>query len=83
LATQTQARKSSDFLATLLFYDFDDIWIPFERIIQDIGEYCEHIFLSDEGGEDRIQSFEYLQSNFLPGGTIERACQLDKSRKIL
>lgn len=26
----------------------------FERIIQDIGEYCEHIFLSDEDGEDRI-----------------------------
>jgi len=55
----------------------------FERIIQDIGEYCEYIFLSDEGDSDRMQSFEYLQSNFLPGGTIERAFQSDKTRKIL
>jgi spectinomycin phosphotransferase len=47
----------------------------FERIIQDIGEYCEQIFLSGEGGEDRAQSFEYLQANFLPNGTIEKACQ--------
>ena len=45
----------------------------YERIIEDIGVYCEQIFLSDEGGEDRIRSFEYLQSNFLPNGTIERA----------
>jgi spectinomycin phosphotransferase len=45
----------------------------FERIIQDIGEYCEYIFLSDEGGDNRMQYFEYLKSNFLPGGTIERA----------
>jgi spectinomycin phosphotransferase len=55
----------------------------FERIIQDIGEYCEHIFLSDEGGDDRMQSFEYLQSNFLPGSTIERAYQSDKMSKVL
>jgi spectinomycin phosphotransferase len=55
----------------------------FERIIQDIAEYCEHIFLYDEDGEDRIKSFEYLQSNFLPSGTIERACQSDKTRKNL
>ncbi len=51
----------------------------YERIIEDIGGYCEHIFLSAEGGEDRIHSFEYLQSNFLPNGTIERACQSDKT----
>jgi spectinomycin phosphotransferase len=55
----------------------------FERIIQDIGDYCEYIFLSDEGGDDRMQCFEYLQSNFLPGGTIERACQADNMRKVL
>ncbi len=51
----------------------------YERIIQDIGEYCEHIFLSDEGGDDRMQSFEYLQSFFLPNGAIERAYQSDKA----
>lgn len=50
----------------------------FERILQDIGEYCEHIFLSDKNDNDRIQSFEYLRSNFLPNGTIERAFQSDK-----
>ncbi|WP_115704211.1 phosphotransferase enzyme family protein [Legionella sainthelensi] len=50
-----------------------------ERIIEDIGVYCEQIFLSDEGGEDRIQSFKYLQSNFLPNGTIERAFQSYKA----
>jgi spectinomycin phosphotransferase len=47
----------------------------FERIIQDIGEYCEYIFLSDEGGDDRMQVLEHIQPNFLPNGTIERAHQ--------
>jgi spectinomycin phosphotransferase len=55
----------------------------FERIIQDIGDYCEYIFLSDEGGEDRMQCFEHLQPVFLPNGAIERACQSDKTREIL
>jgi spectinomycin phosphotransferase len=49
----------------------------YERVIEDIGVYCEQIFLSDEGGEDRIQSFEYLKSIFLPNGPIERACEFD------
>ena len=44
-----------------------------ERIIQDIGHYCEYIFLSDEGGDDRMQCLEYVKSNFSPGGTVERA----------
>jgi len=52
----------------------------FERIIQDIGEYCEHIFLSDADVEDRIQS---LQSMFLPKNVIERAYQSDKKRNKL
>jgi len=55
----------------------------FERIIQDIGDYCEYIFLSDEGGEDRMRCFEHLQPVFLPNGAIERACQSDKTRGIL
>ncbi|RAP38119.1 phosphotransferase [Legionella quinlivanii] len=48
-----------------------------ERIIQDIGDYCEYIFLSNEGGEDRMQSFKHLQSIFLPNGAIERVYQFD------
>jgi spectinomycin phosphotransferase len=55
----------------------------FERIIQDIGDYCEYIFLSDEGGDDRMQCFEHLLPVFLPNGAIERACQSDKTRKVL
>ena len=50
----------------------------YERILEDIGVYCKQIFLSDEGGDDRRQALEYLESNYLPGGTIERAYQLDK-----
>ncbi len=47
----------------------------FERIIQDIGEYCEHIFQSENDGNDRMQSLDYLLSSFLSGSTIERAYQ--------
>lgn len=54
-----------------------------ERIIQDISDYCEYIFLSDEGGDDRMQCFEHLQPVFLPNGAIDRACQSDKKREIL
>ncbi len=52
----------------------------FERIIQDIGDYCEYIFLSDEGSDDRMQCFEYLKSNFLPRSTIEIAYHTDNIR---
>lgn len=55
----------------------------FNRILQDISEYCEYIFLSDEGGDDRMQVLEHLQSNFMPNGTIERAYQADNMRKVL
>ncbi len=50
----------------------------YERIIEDIAVYCEQIFLSDEGGEDRKRSLDYLKSNFLPKGTIAIARQLDE-----
>jgi spectinomycin phosphotransferase len=53
----------------------------YERVIEDIGVYCEQIFLSDEGGEERMQSFDYLQSNFMPVGPIDMAHQSDKRRK--
>jgi spectinomycin phosphotransferase len=44
----------------------------YERIIMDIAAFCELIFLTGEG-EDREQSLRYVQLNFQPGGTIERA----------
>ncbi len=49
-----------------------------ERIIEDIAVYCEQIFLSDEGGEDRKESLKNVKSNFLPNGTIEMAYQSNK-----
>lgn len=45
----------------------------FARIIEDISEYCQLIFSSDESDADRAQSLTYVAANFLPGGTIERA----------
>ena len=51
----------------------------YERIVQDIAVYCEQLLASDAGGEDRRQSLEYLQRNFLPGGTIELAYQADET----
>lgn len=47
----------------------------YERIIQDIAVYCEQLLLSDEGGEDRLQSLHYLQSNFLPNSVLALAYQ--------
>jgi len=51
----------------------------YERIIEDIAIYCEQIFLSDKGGQDRERSLENLKSNFLPNRTIEIAHQSDKT----
>jgi spectinomycin phosphotransferase len=51
----------------------------YERIVQDIAVYCEQLFLTDKGGEDREQALHYLMSNFLPNGTIPIAYQADKT----
>ena len=45
----------------------------FERIVQDMAEFCKQLLLTYEGGEDREQSFEYFASNFMPGHEIELA----------
>jgi len=50
-----------------------------ERIIEDIAIFCEQLFLSDEGGEDRKQSLKYIKTIFLPKGMIDIACQSDKT----
>jgi len=52
----------------------------YERIIQDIAVFCEQIFLTDEGGEDRERAFHYLKSNFQPNGTIEIARRADRTQ---
>lgn len=53
----------------------------YERILVDIYEYCEQMLLpkNEEGADDKEQSLHYLQANFLPKGTIERAYDADKS----
>jgi spectinomycin phosphotransferase len=51
----------------------------YERIVQDIAVFCEQLFLTNEGGEDREQSLRYLTSNFLPGNTMEIAHMSDKT----
>ena len=51
----------------------------YERIIEDIAVYCEQIFLTNEGGEDRERSLQYLASTFLPNRTIEIAYTSDKT----
>ena len=56
----------------------------FNRILQDIAEYCEYILLSDEGsGDDRMQILEHLKPNFLENGTVDVVFQSDKMRRIL
>lgn len=52
----------------------------YERIIQDIAVFCEQIFSTNEGGQDREQSLRYLKSNFLPNNTLEIAYKSDKTR---
>jgi spectinomycin phosphotransferase len=51
----------------------------YERIVEDIAVYCEQIFLTNEGGKDREQSYQYLASNFLPTGVLEIAYRTDQT----
>ena len=42
----------------------------YERVIEDLVAFCEQLLLSDEGGADREQAYQWFASNFAPGGTI-------------
>jgi spectinomycin phosphotransferase len=50
----------------------------YERIIQDIAEFCKQILLTNAGSEDRLQSYEYLVSSFSPGNVVEAAILTDQ-----
>ena len=52
----------------------------FERIVQDIAAYCEQLFLSNDGAEDREQALQYLVSHFLPNCVLEIAQKADQTR---
>lgn len=45
----------------------------YERIVQDIAAFCNEIFLTPPGGEDRAQSLRYLIGQFDPGEVIDFA----------
>ena len=54
----------------------------YERIIMDIADDCNIIFLSDEEKENQTDAFEDLKNKFLPDIYIEIAYQSDKVSKI-
>ncbi len=54
----------------------------YERIIQDIAEFCKEILLTTAGGADRLQSFQYLSSSFQPASVVEAALQTDSLSAI-
>lgn len=49
----------------------------YERIIQDVAEFCKQIFSKNSGDEDRLQSYQYFISSFNPGGVVEAAIHTD------
>jgi spectinomycin phosphotransferase len=73
---------------TLFYRDYGPIQVDpyalayyrYERIVEDIAAFCEQIFSTQGGGDDREQSFRYLASNFLTDNTIETAYWSDKTR---
>ncbi len=50
----------------------------YERIVQDIAEFCKQLLLTTEGGEDREQAYKYFTSSFLPGHVVEVASETDR-----
>lgn len=52
-------------------------YFRYERILQDIAAYCEQLFLTAGGADDRAQAMIYLASNFAPDGTIAIAAAAD------
>ena len=50
----------------------------YERIVQDIAEFCKQLLLTSEGGEDREQSYGYFTGQFLPGHEVEIAYKTDE-----
>jgi spectinomycin phosphotransferase len=50
----------------------------YERIIQDIAAFCEQLFSTVEGGEDREQAYQYFTGQFLPRHEVEIANKTDR-----
>ena len=50
----------------------------YERIIQDIAEFCKQLLLTDKGGDDREQAYHYFTGSFLPGNVVTVAFETDR-----
>jgi spectinomycin phosphotransferase len=50
----------------------------YERIVQDIAEFCKQLLWSVKGSEDREQAYKYFTSSFLPGHVVEVAFETDR-----
>jgi len=50
----------------------------YERIIQDIAEFCKQLLLTNEGGDDREQVYHYFTRSFLPGNVVPVAYETDR-----
>jgi spectinomycin phosphotransferase len=49
----------------------------YERIVQDIAAFCQQLFLTTAGGDDREQSYQYFTGSFLPDHDVEIAIESD------
>ncbi len=47
----------------------------YERVVVDVAEFCDQIFLERGSAEERQQAFVFLTSAFLPGGGLQLADQ--------
>jgi spectinomycin phosphotransferase len=57
------------------------VYYRYERILQDIAEFCKQLLLTTTGGEDRELAYTYFTSSFLPGNGIEAAIRTDQMLK--
>ena len=51
----------------------------YERIVEDFAAYCDEIFLSDQGDQDRAEGLRRVQSQFLPDAVIDVAYRTDQT----
>jgi spectinomycin phosphotransferase len=58
-------------LTTLAYYRY-------ARIIEDLAVICQQLFLTDAGGADREQAYQYFTSNFAAGNTLDVAKDTDR-----
>ena len=48
-----------------------------ERIVEDIAEYGQNLFLTIEGGENRSEMYKHFIAMFAPKGVVDIAFKTD------